>query len=250
MKNKYILISVLVCLFVSAINLRAQQMIKASVVIQQPGDENHPMPYQINIISNAEVERGMVDDSALEGNAKAKFREESRGSKLGVNIIIFPSYNLTEIKTGKSWSLSDHGKYKIALLETKAQKPVDSSTYFSLHYTNQYKKIAGYTCQKVIVTNKISNIIDSIYVVKELNYLVYRMTYKYGKIDFIVQAYEHNNGRTQTYTIISAKEELVPVDIFKIPRDYKKFYSIKRYKKWMQRKGTKEFNKKLEMQKK
>ncbi len=205
-----------------------QETVKAEIIVQEPSFNDKSMGYRFNLTSYQHLEKAIVVNELTQIGKK---KETINSDDNQLSVITFPTYNLRNRKNGEKWVLVEAEKFKIATRQAP-DDTADSSAYFILIYTDKYKIIGQYNCQKVSIINKLTGSQDSLYVTKKLSHLNYRMTYKYGNIDFIMQAFEHYNGLTQTYTIISAKEELIPLSTFEIPHDYICFYSQEDRIKW------------------
>ncbi|SMC66275.1 hypothetical protein [Pedobacter africanus] len=220
-------------LFLIAVRVAySQEMVQAEIFTIESSYKGKPYGPYLYLMIYGDLEVGQLVTSSLGPEADGKL--DALTAESGeISIKGFPTYNWTNYTTGARWVLTEGERYKIATKE-EPNKTTDSSSHYSLKYVEVYQKIGDFPCQKVVVTNKLTKQRDSMYVCSSLNYYNYRVIRKYGKTDFIVRMYTHENGKTQTFTVISAAQKYVPSATFKISKDYIFFNSSKEENDWIE----------------
>lgn len=209
----------------------SQEMVKTEIFTIESSYKGKPYGPYLYLMVYGDLEMGQLAGSPL-GPEEDKKREALADKSGEISVKSFPTYNWTNHKTGARWVLTEGERYKIATKEN-AKCIIDSSAYYNLKYTEVYQKIGDFVCQKVVITNKLTKNEDSMYIYKDLNHYNFRPIRKYGKTDFIVRMYTHENGKTQTFTVISAVHKLVPSGTFQISKDYIFFNSSKEENDWL-----------------
>jgi hypothetical protein len=211
----------------------AQQPLNAEYIVLCPTYGHKYAPYRFVRTISGVMEKREVTDSLLRNEPSKPTSTQGDMTMTGQ---IFKDWDIINNDTKEAWSLSEQ-EIGIAVKQDYYELKdksflVDSSAYYDITYENKFKQIAGYNCQKIVLTDKITKRQDSLYINKALNHLNFRLTKKYGKIDFIMQGFISGKGFTNTYSIVIAKEIEVPANFFEIPNEYKRFNSKNEYSEW------------------
>jgi hypothetical protein len=211
----------------------AQKLLNAEYIVICPTYGGKYADFRLVHTLSGNMEKREVTDSLLRNEPSTP--TSSQGD-ITITGQLFKTWDIVNNATKEAWQLSEQD-IKIAVKQDyyalkDRSFEIDSSAHYEIVYENKFKKIVGYNCQKVVLTNKLTKRQDSLYVNKALNHLNFRMTNKYGKIDFIMQGFVSGDGFTNIFSIILAKEIIVPADSFEIPKEYKRFNSDKEYNKW------------------
>lgn len=171
---------------------------------------------------------------------KATLIINSKDSTLGKtslsNIRLIPTYTITNTKNRLVYALTNENGEKIALKHPDFIMP-DSSSFYNSLYTKEYKVIAGYNCQKVIMEHKINKTTITIYITAELNNYKFFNKNIFG-LSGVILEYDYTN-RIEHVTGIEIVD--LPDDYFTIPKDYMIFETLKEFQKFK----TKQFESRM-----
>lgn len=215
----------------SGMPLYAQKKeLKAEYIVVCPTEGHSYANYRFVHTLSGDMEKREVTDTLLK-NETIKYASDQGNAHIEAQPT--RGWDIINNATRSAWVIVDGAEKTVVkedyFLLIDSSFLIDSSAYYEIRYENKFKKIAGYNCQKVVLTNKLTLLQDSLYVNKALSHLNYRMTHKYGKIDFIMQGFVSRNGITDIFSVVLAKEIMVPSDFFEISKDYKRFESKKEF---------------------
>lgn len=226
----------------------AQKPLNAEYIVICPTYGHKYPPYRFVHTLSGVMEKREITDTLLRNDSS---KSTSTQGNMTITGQLFKSWDILNNHTKEAWQLAEQDiktaiKQDYYTLKDKSLE-IDSSAYYDIVYENKFKQIVGYNCQKVVLTNKLTKRQDSLYINKTLNHLNFRMTNKYGKIDFIMQGFISGKGFTDTYSVILAKEIEVPANFFEIPKEYKRFKSKKEYSKWWLERAKKQMKEQMKL---
>ncbi|TXI34211.1 MAG: GLPGLI family protein [Niabella sp.] len=174
----------------------------------------------------------MLDGSTNIIYLKGNFSRSDFISSLGTQSTILDS------KTGDAINIRDYGNKKFIIKYTAAEWKAQNRKYDNITYKieNEFKKIAGYNCQKAI-----GKLIDGssfvVYFTKELIPVNTDFQYISKNLPGLVMQYDAVRGEDKiTFTVSNIELSVVPLSKFDIP---KAGYRIMSYSEFLKESSNK-----------